>query len=135
MRSTIWNSACANKPLIDWPPFKEFKTEGDDRVKGHRNYGRKLPLPRLRKLDKAHYHRLETDLKGVPTEGPDVPYGVREIDTNLVSALTDTMPQIEDITTKPAVDMPRHFPHNTEILLNQLDDFTRELIEEIEELI
>lgn len=133
MRSTRWNTEYTKKPLVDWPPYREFKAEGDDRVRGSRAYGRKLPLPKLRKMDKVHYKRLKTDLENVPTEGADVPYDLREIDTSLISILTDTKPQTEELREGLAVFEPRFcFQDNEEILLDQVDGFTQALIKEID---
>lgn len=135
---TIWHPKHTDKPLVYWPPYKEFKMEGDGRVKGHRNYGRRLPLPKLRKLTDTH-HRLETDLRDVPTEGPRVPYDAREIDTSMTSALTDTMSPCDAKDNGPFLPTPCLYRNIDQISLDdhhysKHNGFIRELIEDIDNL-
>ncbi|KAH8194074.1 hypothetical protein TruAng_011755 [Truncatella angustata] len=136
-RDSIWTTTYTDDPETDWPPYVEFKREGDDRVRGWRDYGRQLPLPRMRTMANMHYKHLYLDTK--PTDsaikGPDVPYHLRKINPDMCSVHKDTMPQTEDAAP---VSVPPGFRCGAgdaeQIGIEELDGFTRELIEEIDNM-
>lgn len=90
------NPQHTNKPLIEWPSYKEFKTEGDERVKGRRRYDRKLPLPKLRELAAMNHRQLGSEPKVMPIEGSSIPDDTHEINKRTFSVVTDIMPPCDE---------------------------------------
>ncbi|KAI1869265.1 uncharacterized protein JN550_005895 [Neoarthrinium moseri] len=128
-RRTIWHPGFTSQPIADWPSYKEFKAEGDDRQKGQRNYRRMLPLPKPRE---PHGARLLRQLPGSETPTDiHTQYLIRLFEPAyglMCDVSHAAMLQIKEPRLYSKLD------RNTEQELNDdsLDSFTGGLLQEIE---
>ncbi|KAI0124830.1 hypothetical protein BJ170DRAFT_477929 [Xylariales sp. AK1849] len=135
VHTSIWHENCTEASITDWPAYKEFKAEGDDRVKGGRGYRRLLPAPRRRKLDSQYMHLAE-EPNGIAKEGPGVPMEYREIAWDLLVPAFDGIIKAEEMEFLSV----RFFQHDkpffapaVEIFKDECHAGLKELIDEIEQ--